>query len=683
MSARIDAMSHENIQAQMQPFIDCLPVALLIIDELGRIVMANAPAERLFGYSAEELVGSEVERLVPASARQAHPGLRSQYVQAPTARAMGTGRELYAVHKDGQLIPVEIGLNPYQSDQGRFVLASVIDISERKQAAVELKVSEERFDVMVRAVQDYAILRLDAHGHIESWNEGAARIQGYSSEEIIGQSFERFYTDEARAAGLPAELLRRATTDGVAEDEGWRVRKDGSRFWASVDIAALRDGSGVVVGFTKITRDLSEHKRVEAALQMLIDQLNEAQRLGKMGSWQLDLVNNVLTWSDEIFRIFEIDAQRFGASYEAFVEAIHPDDRAAVNEAYLASVQARQSYEITHRLLMPDGRIKYVHERGVTRYSVQGEPLMSLGTVQDITERVQAETALRELNQALEQRVAERTQALTDANAQLTQSLTELQDTQAKLVQSEKMAAIGGLVAGVAHEINTPVGVSVTAASHLDLLVGRYQALYREGALKRSDFEALLKDTREAADMILANLQRAAELIASFKRVAVDQSSEEQRDFRVCGYIADILLSLKPRLKNSPHSIAVDCAEELVVRSYPGAFSQILTNLVMNSITHAFDGVPAGQMTISVSQQGRDLLLRYRDNGCGVTDEARGKLFDPFFTTKRGQGGSGLGLHIIYNLVTQTLGGLIECYSEPGQGIGFEIVVPDCVIETV
>jgi len=272
--------------------------------------------------------------------------------------------------------------------------------------------------------------------------------------------------------------------------------------------------------------------------------------------------------------------------------------------------------------------------------------------------------------------LAEEVDQTTKANAMLEQTLADLRRTQDQLVQSEKMASLGALVAGVAHEINTPVGVGVTAASTLTARVAQIKEQYDRGDLRRTELERFFGVAHESSQIILKNLERAADLIQSFKRVAVDQSSDERRKFDLKTYIADTLLSLAPKYSKLGHSVSVDCPDQLEVDSYPGAIAQILTNFISNSITHAFEPGQAGVMRIQVSQDGGDLVLRYSDNGKGIAASDLGRVFDPFFTTARGAGGSGLGLHIVYNLVAQTLGGTVRASSHPGQGAVFEIRFP-------
>ncbi len=266
---------------------------------------------------------------------------------------------------------------------------------------------------------------------------------------------------------------------------------------------------------------------------------------------------------------------------------------------------------------------------------------------------------------------------LETANRQLRLSLETLERTRDQLVQSEKMAALGELVAGVAHEINTPVGVGVTAASFLDAKTNEFKKIYDSGELKRSELENYLQTVEEVSNSILINMERAAELISSFKQVAVDQSSESRRQFNLKEYIHEILLSLRPRYKKTEHTIEVTCEPDIGLNSFPGAFSQILNNLIMNSLIHGFQGIQKGSIHINISRLGKDILFIYQDNGRGMNGEEKEKVFDPFYTTMRGKGGTGLGMSIVFNLITQTLKGHIECESSPGNGVVFTMKFPE------
>ncbi|MCJ8318942.1 MAG: ATP-binding protein [Colwellia sp.] len=280
------------------------------------------------------------------------------------------------------------------------------------------------------------------------------------------------------------------------------------------------------------------------------------------------------------------------------------------------------------------------------------------------------------INQTLKDKVNLRSDALKESNQELLTTLEKLHQFQGQLVESEKMASLGDMVAGVAHEVNTPIGLGVTASTLLLDRINELKDAFENKTLKSSQLKKFLSEGQENVSIIYRNLNRAADLISSFKKVAVDQSSEENRKFDVKQLINDILLTLAPQLKKQPITIDIHCPENLVVTSKPGPINQILINLILNSLLHAFEGISDGIITISIMDLSGQLNITYSDNGNGVDPSIKNKIFDPFITTKRGSGGSGLGLHLVYNLVTQALGGHIHLESEVNQGVIFEINFP-------
>ena len=251
-----------------------------------------------------------------------------------------------------------------------------------------------------------------------------------------------------------------------------------------------------------------------------------------------------------------------------------------------------------------------------------------------------------------------------------------LEAAREQLLVSEKLASLGGLVAGVAHEINTPIGIGVTAASHLQEQTEDLVERMASGQLKKSQLEAYVQMASDSAGILLGNLRRAAELIQGFKQVAVDQSSDERRSFEVRPYLDDVLLSLAPNVRKTPHKLEFSCEEGLRLLGHPGNWSQIVTNLVMNALLHAFESDKPGTMTLAVRRVDGRVLMTFADDGRGIPPDQLKQIFDPFFTTRRGQGGSGLGLHVVYNLATQAMDGRVSCESTPGQGTRFAFDFP-------
>ncbi|MEI7607324.1 MAG: HAMP domain-containing sensor histidine kinase [Rhodospirillaceae bacterium] len=269
---------------------------------------------------------------------------------------------------------------------------------------------------------------------------------------------------------------------------------------------------------------------------------------------------------------------------------------------------------------------------------------------------------------------------LASSRERAEKALSELQATQSQLVEAEKMASLGGLVAGVAHEINTPVGNALGAASHLARRTREAGELFANNRLKKSDAEAFLQTAADASGIIETNIGRAAELIQSFKQVAADQTSDQRRRFGLARYLDEIILSLKPRIKKTPHALIVCCPPEIEADTFAGALAQVVSNLVVNALFHAFERETVGTITITVAvpeaSSENMIEMQVGDNGCGIPTENLKRIFEPFFTTKRGVGGTGLGLHIVYNLMTQRLGGTISVGSTVGAGSVFTLRFP-------
>uniref|UniRef100_A0A486XN76 histidine kinase n=1 Tax=Rheinheimera sp. BAL341 TaxID=1708203 RepID=A0A486XN76_9GAMM len=295
---------------------------------------------------------------------------------------------------------------------------------------------------------------------------------------------------------------------------------------------------------------------------------------------------------------------------------------------------------------------------------------------QQISRLQQAEQENRQLTLSLEQKIEQRTDALKTSNQELLNTLSTLHQYQNQIVETEKMASLGQMVAGVAHEVNTPIGLGVTASTLMQDKLADIQKAFDEKKLTSSQLAKFLAESKENLGIIYRNMERAASLISSFKRVAVDQSNENRRQFNMLQLINEVLLSLRPNLKKTQHQLIVDCPAELEIDSKPGPINQILINLIMNSLIHAFEHIEQGEIKITVQIKDSHCLLSYSDNGAGVPESIKKRIFDPFVTTKRGEGGSGLGLHLVYNLVTQALNGKIQLVSELGQGLKLDINFP-------
>ncbi|MBF0448560.1 MAG: PAS domain S-box protein [Magnetococcales bacterium] len=260
----------------------------------------------------------------------------------------------------------------------------------------------------------------------------------------------------------------------------------------------------------------------------------------------------------------------------------------------------------------------------------------------------------------------------------MAKNITEQRQFQKEILQSERLAALGGMVAGVAHEINTSVGLVVTMASEMVERITQFKNSWKTDGISEQELDNFLISTTKLSTLILDNASCAVQLVRSFKSVATHQGneSEEKQFFNLAEYLKMVTVSMRYYLKNSEIKLKIDCAKDLSIKSYPGVFSQILTNLLSNSLLHAFQANHTGEITIQVFIEKGELVLIYRDNGKGMSTIEQERVFEPFFTTKKESGGTGLGMHIIFNLVTQTLKGRIKCDSELSLGTCFTITVP-------
>ncbi|MBL8486374.1 MAG: PAS domain S-box protein [Rhodocyclaceae bacterium] len=339
------------------------------------------------------------------------------------------------------------------------------------------------------------------------------------------------------------------------------------------------------------------------------------------------------------------------------------DDRADAEEV-LRRLDEGQDIRMEARLLRKDGSrfLASVQARVVRR---RGR-LWSLWVAEDITEKRRIEAEVRALNTELEERVLQRTEQLRGTNEALSRTLENLQAAQEELVRVEKQASLGALVAGVAHELNTPIGNGVMAVTTLRDATAEFKARSAAG-LKRSALDDFLRSVDTGSEIAARNLGRAAELIASFKQVAVDQTSNQRRRFHLREVVDEILLTLGPQLRHCVATIEVQVPADIALDSYPGALGQVLTNLIANAAAHAFEGRLRGTIRIEAEREGPDaMVLRVADDGVGIPEALLPRVFDPFVTTRMGKGGTGLGLHIVHNVVTQALGGKVRVASQDG-----------------
>lgn len=545
----------------------------------------------------------------------------------------------------------------------RYIAGIVTDITLRKKSEETMKLQSTTLEASANS-----IVITNKNGEILWINPAFTKLTGYDKDEVLYKNINIL------KSGMHNQVFYSGIWEVVNRGEVWQGeivnrRKNGELYHEEQTVTPVFDDKGEIINFISIKQDITHRKHIEEELRKINEELEK--RIEERTS-ELKDANKALKESEEKFRTL------FQASSDAVLlmedRKIYEWNHAAlamfrVSEDMIKSKSfcdfspeyqpdgnrsvELENYHFNDALNSGSAKFEWVHQINDQIYLVADISLTSIkigdknicqAVIRDITEKRRAQEALRE--------------------------------TQAMLLQSEKMAALGEMVASVAHEINTPIGIGVTAASHLDEKTKNLVELFDQNLMKKSDLLNYVTSAGNTTASILSNLKRAADLVKSFKQVAIDQSSEEIRTFNVLNYLDEILLSLKPKLKKTNHTIKIECSDNIEIKSFPGAFAQIITNFIMNSLIHGFEKIEAGNIIISVKNEENLLTLIYQDDGKGIPVKDIKKIYEPFFTTKKEKGGTGLGLNIVYNIVTQQLNGKIDCDSLKDKGVKFTVEIP-------
>ena len=531
----------------------------------------------------------------------------------------------------------------------------------------------DRFARVFHASPDWIVITRLADSLIVEANHGFEELSGYSAREAIGQPISKFniwVNPQHRA-----EILERLKNDGVLRHVQTQARRrDGAVRDFDVSVTLISVDDKVNSHAVWICRDITAARLAAESLRDSESRFSMLFSLSPVPMCYSNAENKFSTtqWNDSWFTTFGYDPStcqgKNGSDLNIWV---YPQDRQDILD--MVSSGGSQS-QIETLLRRADGVIRQVSV--ATRLLVEAEKPLLVSTYIDITEREESRLKIETLNAGLESRVMERTAELSATNLELSQTLETLQLAKDQLVQSEKLAALGALVAGVSHELNTPIGNGLTVASTLEHRVREFTQKI-DGGLRRSDLQNFVEDARFAAEIITRNLDRAGHLVSSFKQVAVDQTSSQRRVFSLYSLVSEIVLTLSAVWKKYTCVVVVEVPADLLMESYPGPLGQVLTNLINNALLHGFELKDTGSITIRAAPGANDTLhLAVRDTGKGIAVENLHRIFEPFFTTRLGQGGSGLGLHIVHNIVGGVLGGQIKVVSEPAKGAEFSLVLP-------
>ncbi len=613
--------------------------------------------------------------VVPAGGGEpvCNAAFRALYAPAGLRRlaldAASPTREATLAGADGEPREVMIRL----SRAGGRVIGVVEDLSGRR--AAERALAGSRADAeSARAGLELANQKLEeAYRHAKlgyweyairsgqlSWSDEAFAVHG-----VAPDGFEPSY-DNLLAILHPDDRPRYGNMlEGVIDNPKrvyaeYRVQAGDRRTrYVSSSCAPRFDGDGRLTHVFGVVLDTSDRAEAAAALEAAKQRYEEAQRTGHLGYWEYAIHTGALTLNPQAFDIFGRTPETFEASFDNLLAIMHEEDRLRFGTMLEGVIGNSKRVYFEYRVIDPAGDVRHVTSSCAPRFDQDGRLTHVFGVMLDFTERARAQAALEAAKDRAERAYA------------------DLKSAQDSLVQSEKMASLGQLVAGVAHEINGPVGVALTTSSHL---LGRTEDLRRQfaaGAITRTALSAFLDVAHEGCTLLVTNTERIASLVQTFKQVAADQTDDDRRVFYVREYIQDVLLSLSTQIGPSGHRVTLDCPVALQLESYPGALARIVTHLVRNSLLHAFRPEQRGVIRIVIRPTGDGWVeMIHSDDGVGITEADRARVFNPFFTTARHQGCVGLGLHIAYNLSTQTLGGQLTVDSRVGEGTTFTLRLP-------
>lgn len=705
---RVEQELHER-EERFRALVEHSPIAIVEWDSEHKVLEWNAAAERIFGHAREQAIGRHASFIFADVSRDTVDTRFHRLIHGNgESRAVSRNRRA-----DGKAITCQWSHTPISDESGGAdrLLSIAEDITDQRlleeqkaeadRALLRLAqgtsdmVGESFFELLVADLAsalrtDGAFIGLRTEVEPDCVRTLAAHLRGHAipnfDYETTGTPCENAL--EGRICIFPSDLQASFPHTGALEEEHWE----------SYAGAPLRDGAGNIIGvlavmhtdvmgnpglvksllqvFSERASAELERKHAEEELRTSEQRFSTIFQSSPIAMFVTQVRGNYVV--KDVNRAFE---RLFLRSRESVIGkntvelGLYCDntDRATLIEELKATGSTETHREVW--MCRGDGSKVLIQFSGHT-FTLAGEKFGILAC-DDVTDKRRIENEIRELNANLEQRVVQRTEELQHANAELAYTLETLNMAQEELSRSEKLAALGALVAGIAHELNTPIGNSLMVASTLTDQTHALSHDFSNAGLKRSALERYIDDAEKAGDILVRNLQRAADLVNSFKQVAVDQTSSQRRKFSVAEVVSEIMLTLWPTLKKTTFVVKQDIPDTITMDSYPGPFGQVIANLVNNALLHGFEGRQAGTVTISAEAGDTGWMeLIVRDDGVGIPAAHLNRIFDPFFTTKLGAGGSGLGLNIAHNIVKGILGGRMRVQSEPGTGSSFILSLP-------
>jgi PAS domain S-box-containing protein len=586
---------------------------------LGQYIEVNESFLKMTGYSRDEIIGHTALEL-----NMVDPEERASILKEILQTGSSKNKELTYNKKSGEKLHTLFSNETMIVNGEKCFLTILYDITERKKIEEQLKESEERFRLLINDTKDYAIFMIDPAGFVKSWNKGAELIKGYTSEEISGKHISIFYTADEIERGEPEHNLKMAKENGRHETEGIRMRKNGATFWAEISITALYNPNGELKGFSKVTHDITARKKAEEKIKKTIGQLSQSQKMAHIGSWEWDITNNSISWSDELFRIYGLEPQQFIPSFGAANKFIHPDDKEYVEQITVSCYHEKKPFSVDHRITRMDGAIRIINEQAKTTEDASGNIVKMYGTIYDITEQKQKEAEIKQ-----------KSEELLRSNQEL-----------------EQFAYVAS------HDLQEPLRM---VTSYVQLLEKRYKDKLDEDA---NDFINFAVDGSNRMRTLINSLLEYSRVnrIKPFELINTNFLLEE------------ILQNLISQIEEN--KAVIKCDELPSIYGDPVLIGQLFQNLITNAIK--FKGEKKPEIIISCKKTKNELLFLVKDNGIGIPQEYAQKIFVIFqrLHNKEKYQGTGIGLAICKKIVERH-GGKIWVESKINEGASFYFTIAE------